>query len=285
MPPRCEESLVAGSEGIARARERALRFVEETGDELARRRAQALAGIALASRVVEWLERGEGAGSARAALDAGDVEAASETLCALADLGALRGAFVERVVARLAAGQRGDGSFAAADATEAAALVVTGRLLGLLARTACARASLLDAGAGWLAARFAPERVQGFAWGPLRAYAAAFSNVPHDASDAILQWCGRELERGFRAGAFDGVAAARVLLDCDAPSLPGARLAAEEILVSILGAQQEDGGFAAAACGGDRVARSLDALAALRRLAPGAPQSSISTVGARRRQR
>jgi len=249
----------SGSDAIARARERAQAFVAERGDELAHRRARALAGLAPASCVVEWLERAD----PRALPD--DTAA----LVALADLGALRGAFVERAVARLAAEQRADGSFApAGGAGEAAAIAATGRRLGLLARTACVRDAVLGVGADWLAARFAPERVQGFAWEPLAAYAAAFSNVPHDASDAILQWCGRELERGFRAGAFDGIATARVLLDCDAPSLPGARLAPPEVLAAVLAAQQGDGGFAAGAGGADRVARSLDALAALRRLAP-----------------
>ena len=258
MPPLCEEPLAdSGSDAIALACDRALRFVEAAGDELARRRAQALAGRAPASRVVELLEAGVAAGP----------EAARAALGALADLGALRGALVERAVAQLAAAQRGDGSFAPeALAPEAAAIELTGRLLGVLARTSCVRDSLLDAAAGWLAARFAPERVQGFAWGALAAYAAAFSNVPHDAADAILQWCGRELERGFRAGAFDGVATARVLLDCDAPSLPGARLAAPEVVVSILAGQAEDGGFAAGP-GGDRVERTLDALAAFARFA------------------
>ena len=249
----------SGSDEIARARERAQAFVAERGDEFALRRARALAGLGPASRVVEWLERA----------DPMALPDDCAALAALADLGALRGAFVECAVARLAAQQRADGSFApAGDAAEATAIAATGRRLGLLARTACVRDRVLDAAADWLAARFAPERVQGFAWEPLDGYAAAFSNVPHDASDAILQWCGRELERGFRAGAFDGVATARVLLDCDAPSLPGARLAPQEVLLSIVGAQQEDGGFATGAGGGDRVARSLDALAALRRLAP-----------------
>jgi hypothetical protein len=277
MPPRCEEALVdSGSAGIARARLRALRFVEGAGDELARRRAQALAGFAPATRVVDWLERADAAAGSEAAARAGDPEAGRTALAVLADLGALRGAFVERVVARLAAGQCHDGSFLPlGPGSEAAAIECTGRLLGLLARTACVRDAVLDAGADWLAARFSPERVQGFAWGPLAAYAAAFSSVAHEGADAILQWCGRELERGFRAGAFDGVATARVLLDCDAPSLPGARLAAQEVVVSILGAQEGDGGFAPGAGGPDRVARSLDALAAFLRLTRAGPPLSL----------
>jgi hypothetical protein len=165
--------------------------------------------------------------------------------------------------------QRSDGSWAPEDdASEAAALEATGMLAGLLARTACVRLSRLDAAAAWLAERFAPERVQGFAWDALRAYAAAFANLPHENADGILQWCGRELERGFRVGTFDAVRTARVLVDCDAPSLPGARLGAEELVAALLSAQAEDGGFPAPhGVAGDAVERTLDALAALVRLA------------------
>ena len=56
---------------------------------------------------------------------------------------------------------------------------------------------------------------------------------------------------------------------CDAQALPGARLSADEVALSLAAAQAEDGGFAAAA--GDvaeRVEATLGALAALRRLTP-----------------
>jgi hypothetical protein len=118
--------------------------------------------------------------------------------------------------------------------------------------------------------RFAPERVQGLAWGPLAAYAATFANVAHESSDAILQWCGRELERGFRSGAFGAARTARVLLDCDAPSLPGARLSFAEIVEGLLREQASDGGWPAAA-GASPVATTLDALAALSRIRAGRP--------------
>src|SRR5262245_66646403 len=97
MPPRREEPLAeaAASDGIERARERALRFVAEEGDELALRRAQALAELAPVSRVVDSLERAEEARGSEGAAAGADAEAASEALSALADLGALRGAFVE----------------------------------------------------------------------------------------------------------------------------------------------------------------------------------------------
>jgi hypothetical protein len=189
-------------------------------------------------------------------------------LAALADLGALHGDLVARAAGYLVAAQLPDGSWSPeGDASEPAALEATGRVAGLLARTPCVRARPAEAAAEWLAARFAPDRVQGFAWGPLAAYAATFANVAHEDSDAILQWCGRELERGFRAGAFDAARTARVLLDCDAPSLPGARLDPSEIVAALVVGQLADGGWRpAGAEPGRRVASALDALAALARL-------------------
>jgi hypothetical protein len=259
-------------DAIPRARERALGFVEAFGDELAKRRAGALAGRASAAGVVEVLARfqlpdgGFPEDPARGAPSS--LDATRSALAALADLRALHGALVERAVAELVRAQRSDGSWAPeGDGCEGSALEATGRIAGLLARTPCVRARSPDAAADWLAARFAPERVQGFVWGPLAAYAAAFANVPHESSDAILQWCGRELERAFRAGAFDAVRTARVLLDCDAPSLPGARLDPRELVAALLREQLSDGGWPPSGGADDeRVAATLDALAGLARL-------------------
>jgi hypothetical protein len=256
-----------------RARDLALRFVEAHGCELARRRARALAGAAPASEVAAALaarQRDDGGFAADAGPDApARLCAARAALAALVDVGVRHGPVVERTCAWLVRAQRQDGRWAPeGDASEAAALEATGCIAGLLARTACVRASRLEAAADWLAERFAPERVQGSAWDALRAFAAAFASVPHDGGDGILQWCGRELERGFRAGAFDAVRTARVLVDCDAPSLPGARLAPAELRAALLAAQAEDGGFPAPrGVAGDAVERTLDALAALARWA------------------
>jgi hypothetical protein len=257
-----------------RARERALAFVATWGDELAQRRARVLAGRAGVAPVVDGLAERQlpdgGFPDAAACGGAASLAATRSALAALADLGALHGALVARAADHLARAQRADGSWAPqGEASEADALEATGRIAGLLARAACVRARTIDAAAEWLAARFAPERVQGFAVGALAAYAATFANVPHEAGDAILQWCGRELERGFRAGAFDAARTARVLLDCDAPSLPGARLAPGEIVAALLLEQATDGGWPApGGASAERVARTLDALAALARLAP-----------------
>ena len=87
--------------------------------------------------------------------------------------------------------------------------------------------------------------------------------APDDASDETLQWCGRELERGFRARVFSAVDALGVLVDCDAHSLPGARFEPGELLVALLTEQAGDGSFGAAAEPGARVEPTLRGLHAL----------------------
>jgi len=256
-------------DAIARARERALVFTRAQGDELAQRRALALVERARAPELVTWLAGQQHADGSFADASGERLAASRRALAAMVQVGVLRGAVVEGAAGYLARAQHPDGSWQSPEnASESAAIEATGRSAGVLARTPCVRARTLDAAAEWLAARFAPERVQGFARGALAAYAAAFANIAHEASDGILQWCGRELERGFRAGAFDAVRTARVLVDCDAPSLPGARLVAGDLVAALLGEQAPDGGWPAA--GGEqpcRIARTLDALAGLARLA------------------
>jgi len=77
------------------------------------------------------------------------------------------------------------------------------------------------------------------------------ARVHSERADEVLQRCGRELERGFRVGVLPGsaLAAARVLLLCDAHGLPGAQLTAEELAHGLLAEQAADGGWPAA--GGD----------------------------------
>ena len=87
--------------------------------------------------------------------------------------------------------------------------------------------------------------MQSGSWHAISAYAHFFSNFPHDLSDAVLQWCGRELERAFRSGAFDAARASRVFTLCEAHALPGARLDAKELVPALLRAQSTDGGWPA----------------------------------------
>jgi hypothetical protein len=137
-------------------------------------------------------------------------------------------------------------------------------MLGHLARTRFVRPETLDAAARFMAAHWSPDRVGGGNWDLLDGYAMAFANLDHELSDALLQWCGRELEKGYRARLFDVVATMRVLVDCDAHSLPGATFEPGELLVSLVTEQASDGSFGTAAEAPARVPATLDALAALR---------------------
>ena len=243
---------------MSSAQVRAAEFVAAHGSALARARAAALVG----------------AGPVAAALAELDVQLADGAPDALLlalrvcdELGARGDVRVERACARLAASQRADGGFDTGDDDLDLRLVYTGMAAGHLAKTPFARPELLAAAGDFLAAHFAPERVQGFRWGDLIAYANFFANAPHEQADAVLQWCGRELERGFRAGAFGAVRTALVFACCDAHALPGARVAPDELRAALQAEQSADGGFGLPVDPApQRVDESLDALVALRHL-------------------
>jgi hypothetical protein len=169
----------------------------------------------------------------------------------------------DAAVRALEAAQREDGSWARDDGDEQAALVTTALAAGLLARTAFARPAPLRRAGDWLTARWGPERVQDGDYGRIAAYACWLANANPELADAGLQWCGREWERAFRSGRLDAAQAARVLVVADAPTLPGARLGPDEVLLSLLAAQAPDGGWGA----GDRMAATAEAVVALRHLA------------------
>jgi hypothetical protein len=253
---------------VAEARARASRFVAERGDEPAVRRASVLVGaeplLSARSALESWAER---TGVFRAP-DGVDPLAALPVLGALADLRALDAPLAIRIAESLAKAQADDGSFGAAGSDEEERVFATGRLAALLSGLRSVRRSLLGRAADYLAARFSPERVAGFAWRPLAAYTPLFTNVEHERGDDVLQWCGRELERGFRARRFDAVQTARIWVDCGAAALPGARVSASEIVLALLAEQASDGSWPLPD-GRDesaRVAHALDGLTALIRL-------------------
>jgi hypothetical protein len=240
--------------GAADAAGRAARFVAARGDALATARALALARE----------------GSVADALLRLDAHASDAELCLRVcdELGSSSDGRVERVARRLGAEQATDGGFAPELSDLDLRLQRTGLLAGLLAKTAFARPELLDAAGGFLARHFAPERVQEFRWQNLAAYACFFANAPHDASDAVLQWCGRELERGFRSRAFEASQCAWLLAACDAHVLPGARVAPAELAGALLAEQSADGGFGLpVAEAAARIDATLAALVGLRHLA------------------
>jgi hypothetical protein len=241
------------------ALERAAAFVSLHGDALSRMRAQGLVGGVTAP--------------ALALLDAeqepAHLDAALRVLGICDDLRALGTPLVSRIAVRLGREQRPDGSWGDGEDGDDARLFRSGMLAGYLAKTRFARPETLAAAGDYLAAHFSPERLQGFQWGNIAAYAHYYSNALHEHSDEVLQWCGRELERGFRLREFDAVRTARVLVYCDAHSLPGAQFASGELGVALLTEQAPDGSFSPADAGdapATRVAYTLDGLVALARL-------------------
>ncbi|MEB2344188.1 MAG: hypothetical protein OZ948_05565 [Deltaproteobacteria bacterium] len=246
--------MTAGGLEAAFERARAFAAAAREGDPLERARLAQLLGEAPPEALL-------------AVLPAADTPAAAlRALALLAEAGALDRSAADPAVRAIEAAQRSDGAFAAGGAGEQAALVTTGIAAGLLARSAFARPAPLRRAGAWLSARWAPERVKDGDFGRLAAYAGWLANANPEIADAALQWCGREWERGFRSGRLGAAQAARVLLLADAPTLPGARLAPGEIAPALLAAQEGDGGWPAAG-GGDRVAATAEALAALRHLA------------------
>jgi len=242
------------------ALERGLAFVTEHGDALARVRGDALAGRGNPRRVESLL-----------AVDtqALDLQEALHVLRVCADLRVLGVSTVREICSGVSSCQAADGAWRVAGLDEEEVLHLSGALAGQLAKTRYARPDLLAAAGEYLAQRWSPDRVQDGRWRDLAAYAQFFANVDHERSDEILQWCGRELERGFRSQRFDALRTMRILLDCDAHSLPGARFEPGELFVALVSQQASDGSFGAAPEASARLEDTLDALCALRHFSGG----------------
>lgn len=169
-----------------------------------------------------------------------------------------------------------DGEPAAGDAGSAGGatsrsdrrLFGTAMLAGMLGRTRAVRPDVLAAASDFVALHWAPERVEAGRWSDIAAFANFFTNVHHELGDEALQWCGRELERGFRTRRFEALPVARVLLTSDAAALPGSVLSPPELLAALLKEQAADGGFAELESSGvaARVEPTIDATQAILRL-------------------
>ncbi len=190
-------------------------------------------------------------------------------LTVLDALGLLDHEVAERACGWLLARQQPDGGWDEPDADEARRIALCGEVAGLLAKTPFARASALARAESFLAQHWSVERVQGPSYAPILAYVHALANLQSELADEVLQWCGRELERGFRTHAFSAVAVARVFLRARARALPGASIEASEVVATLLAAQAADGGWPAEA-GEPRTLATLEAVEALLRLGPGA---------------
>jgi len=245
---------------------RAQAYVDLHGEALDRARAAVLAGSGAPGAVLELLavwQRDAGAVAPEGALGI------RETLFAFSvvdDLRSLDAPLVERMCSFLASTQCDDGSWpgAVGDSVDAR-LYAAGMLAGHLAKTRWTRSQLLAAAGDFLAEHWSPDRVKDENWRGIAAHAHCFANIQHDASDEVLQWCGRELERGFLAKKWDAVQTARVLVHCDAHAIPGAQVAAPELLKMIEAEQENDGGWLDLSdpSSAARVARTLDAMAAI----------------------
>jgi hypothetical protein len=298
-----DEALVTAlRERAATSLEQGLGFICDYGDALAQLRANVALDAASVAECVEALseyQRDDGSfdplgcvfsGATTTALREARVSrpllGALEALSVLGDLRALASGCAERALEFLTRMQRSDGSYGYNDpvAQRAAAdgevseqavrdrLFLTGMFGGFAARTPYARPEMLASIASFLGKLFSPERVEGGQWNAIAAFAHFYANGGDpERGDEALQWCGRELERGFRSHRFEAGQTLRVLLYCDSQALPGATFDTVELLDRLLGEQSGDGGFAELDSGGPpgRVGPSIDALIAIRALCHG----------------
>jgi hypothetical protein len=244
---------VPRADDLAGALERAARFLTARGAAREARYVAALAGSLAPAALAADAAAAQDPSGALAPLLAGDapgpgVASTADALGWLIGLGVTEGAPIERAAAFLMASQDADGGWSdPAAADEQARLALAATLCGHLARCPAVRLSALRRAAGHVARHGARARVEGGGYRAIASTFHAFAAIPAelDLGDEALQWCGRELERGFRTGALDAVQTARVFALCDAVALPGARLRAEEVAAALLRAQASDGGFGA----------------------------------------
>lgn len=248
---------------------RAARFVAQQGGALERVYCETLLREQPGAALLEALRErqlADGCFAPWRPLDAGPEPATRRALTYCDALGLLDHAVAESAVAWLAARQAPDGGWGAEPLPAELRVAVTGATAGLLARTPFARESLLARAEAFLARCYSPELLQSGAYEPLLAYAHALASLHSELADEALVWCGRELEKGWRARHFTTLQLARVLLRARARALPGAQIEAREVALSVLGAQERDGGWPAEP-GADRVDATLEAIEALLRLA------------------
>jgi len=276
----------------ATALECGLGFIEAHGDALAQLRAHVLLEVRPADEGAEaaagcqcadgsfaslgGVFSGQVAAELRAADVPPEIVGTLEALTLLADMGALHAPCVERAVGFLAGVQRSDGSWGSAGAPmlESASdepvarvaegrIFATGMLAGYLGRTRVVRPGVLRGAGGFLSKLSTPVRVKQGPWSWLAAFAHFYTNVYDEQADQALQWCGGELERGFRGRRFRSCETVRVLLYCEASALPAFGPEPAELLERLLDEQAPDGGFATCEAGAapvDRIGPTFDAM-------------------------
>ena len=240
---------------VEAACEKAQAYVAAHGDDVQRCTALAILGRGSGSDLLASLD-----------VDVEDVHALRVALGRADGMRALSAPVVRNWCGALASRQSPDGGWLSSHALDDR-LFETGMIGGHLAKTRFVRPETLGGACEFLATHWSPDRVQGGSWHAIAAYAHLFANADHELADAILQWCGRELGKGFVSRQFDPVETARVFVLCDAHGIPGAELAPDELLIALLSEQGLDGSFCRE--GGPDVGATLDGLLALRRLAGG----------------
>ncbi len=186
-------------------------------------------------------------------------------LALLATAGTTRGAVARGAVGFAQRARNHAGGWSLGSGDGHAAHLATALLAGFLAQSPYARTRVLQESADWLATRWSPELVRAGDYAMIAGHAHFFGNYPHDATDGVLQWCGRELERGVRGGTLPALFALRVFSLCEAPVFPGTRLAAPPLLERLPAEQAADGGFLPGLPAPWRVSATLAALEASRR--------------------
>lgn len=257
-------------EAAARALERAAGFVEKNGGGTDRIYVAVLMREIPAAPLFAALEADQGDDGALAAWR-GDSPAGIATTVAALDrldaLGLLDHPLSERAVGFLLGEQARDGSFRTPeDAGEEAWLVRTGEVAGVLAKTPFAPPSALRRAEAFLAERWSVGALEAATPARIGAYAPLLANWHSPLSDEGLQWCGRELERGFRSGRFAPLAVARIFLRTRARTMPGASLEGAVVRAALLPAQGPDGSFADTDPRRSPVDATLDAMEAILRL-------------------
>ena len=210
-------------------------------------------------RIAEW----------QAGAERSPVETTLGALAVLDGVGLLDHPVPEAALGFLLSLQSPDGGFGDESHEEESRILLTGAVVGLAAKSPFGPTRVLRRAEAYLLERWSVERVQGPCYAPILAYTHALASFTSDAADTgdeALQWCGRELERGFRMGAFGPLEVVRVFCRARARALPGARLDPPELVTALVTAQEDDGGWTGDA-GVSRVTATLEAVEALRRLA------------------
>ncbi|MCH2171606.1 hypothetical protein MK489_12550 [Myxococcota bacterium] len=240
---------------------KAERFVAQHGDSLERARCQVLIREREHQRVIDLLGEPLAEG---APLDSKGLHAEMSRLWVLAESGQLGHPLAQAICEHLISLQHEAGCWGSPDESLDECVRTTGLVAGGLARTRWGGRAALHSAGDFLASHWSPERVKGDRLSDITSHALFFSNFAHEESDAVLQWCGREFERGFRTQVFAPLDAARVLVRCDAHALPGARVDAAELGACLLNEQAGDGGWVCADPDSPPPATTVQAVAVLR---------------------